>query len=56
MAHLIPTEEFTTDGELRDLFDLEEDDELDRVIPVCAGEWRREGNRYRLWADSNWEN
>jgi hypothetical protein len=55
MAFLIPTEEVSSAAELRELFDLEVGDVLERVVQVCAGEWRRQRDgTYRLWADSNW--
>lgn len=46
---MIRTNETATELELRELFDMEPDEELAICIPVCAGEWRREGNVWRVY-------
>ena len=49
---MIRTDDTATEQELRDLFSMEPDDgPLDEVIGVCAGEWRRDGERWRFWSD-----
>jgi hypothetical protein len=55
MADLRRTEETATEKELRELFDMEPDEELEDCIPVCAGEWRREGDIWRVYAIPDWE-
>lgn len=49
------TDETATEVELRELFDQEPDEELADRIPVCAGEWRREGDAWRMYAEPSWE-
>ncbi|RWC28149.1 MAG: hypothetical protein EOS70_27960 [Mesorhizobium sp.] len=49
------TDETATEAELRKLFDMEPDEELPLCIPVCIGEWRREGDLWRVYTDPTWE-
>ncbi len=54
-AGLDPTDHIATEAELRDLFDMEADDDLAATIPTCAGEWRREApDAWRAWSDPAW--
>lgn len=55
MATLIRTTETATEIELRELFDMESDEELESCIQVCAGEWRREGDIWRVYSLPDWE-
>lgn len=54
MAELRKTNETATEQELRELFDMEPDEELAACIPVCAGEWRGDGNVWRFFEDPEW--
>lgn len=55
MTKLVRTEEIATEAELRSLFDMEPDQEIEACIPVCAGEWRSEGEAWRFYALPDWE-
>lgn len=47
---MIQTDQTANEKELRELFDWEEDEALPECVPVCDGEWRREGEvRWRFY-------
>ena len=47
---MIKTEDIATRDELKELFSMDEEDDLDINIPVCAGEWIAETeNTWRFW-------
>lgn len=55
-ALLQRTEDTATEAELRELFDMEPDEELHLCVGVCAGEWRFDtGNVWRFYQDPEWE-
>jgi hypothetical protein len=59
-ADLVWTNELVTAKELRELYGEESltDDEFlaaNKVIPVCAGQWHREGMEYRLYKDPGFD-
>lgn len=47
------TDDTATEAELRQLFDMEPDDELAACIPVCAGEWRADGPVWRFYENTD---
>ena len=51
---LIQTDDTATEAELRELFTMEPDEEIAVCIPVCAGEWRAEADRWRFYEYSEW--
>ncbi len=45
-TELIRTDEVASVAELQEFY---EETDLGDIIPVCAGEWRREGDGYAWW-------
>lgn len=59
MATLVRTDDVVSNAELIDILGTEDDEDPlgdDKVIAVCAGEWRRENDaRWRFWRDPTWQ-
>jgi hypothetical protein len=54
---VIRTDEVITDANLRETLVLDDDEcfPTGDVIQTCAGEWRRDGDGWRWWQDSEFK-